>query len=199
MSTAPTPEPILPELDLPTLRGVVTTLGMNPATNRAGLLAQLADARRRLQGSSSDSTLTAASGVSLGDGTGFVRLDWGDQVGQLAPKHARELGLHIIESADAAEHDAALVAVGRDVIELDEQGIGLLLQSVRVVRRQNATAVQPMTPEQLAQQFHETYERLAPEFGYETRRDSAVPWQDVPEQNRSLMTAVCAELVGRLP
>lgn len=47
----------------------------------------------------------------------------------------------------------------------------------------------------LAQQFHETYERLAPSFGYETREASAKPWADVPEQNRRLMIAVCAELL----
>jgi hypothetical protein len=44
--------------------------------------------------------------------------------------------------------------------------------------------------EQLAQAFHETYERLAPAFGYETRKESAVPWADVPEQNKRLMVAV---------
>jgi hypothetical protein len=58
----------------------------------------------------------------------------------------------------------------------------------------------PITPattaEALAQRFHETYERLAPRFGYETRRESAVPWAEVPEQNRKLMTAVCAELLA---
>jgi hypothetical protein len=55
-----------------------------------------------------------------------------------------------------------------------------------------------MTPGELAQLFHETYERLAPDFGYETRRDSAVPWSEVPEQNRQLMTAVCGEVLGHL-
>ena len=48
--------------------------------------------------------------------------------------------------------------------------------------------------EALAQRFHETYERLAPSFGYETREASAKPWGDVPEQNRALMVAVCQEL-----
>lgn len=50
--------------------------------------------------------------------------------------------------------------------------------------------------EELARQFHEAYERLAPSFGYETRKESAVPWDDVPEQNRSLMVAVCAEVLS---
>lgn len=49
-----------------------------------------------------------------------------------------------------------------------------------------------------AKAFHEAYERLAPSFGYETRKESAVPWEQVPEQNRALMTAVCAEVVGAL-
>lgn len=44
--------------------------------------------------------------------------------------------------------------------------------------------------EQLARLFHETYERLAPSFGYETRKDSAVPWEQVPERNKRLMIAV---------
>jgi hypothetical protein len=52
-----------------------------------------------------------------------------------------------------------------------------------------------LTPEALAQRFHETYERLAPEFGYETRTPSAKPWNEVPEQNRNLMIAVCREIL----
>lgn len=45
-------------------------------------------------------------------------------------------------------------------------------------------------PEALARQFHNTYERLAPLFGYETRQESAVPWDQVPEPNRLLMIEV---------
>jgi ABC-type nitrate/sulfonate/bicarbonate transport system ATPase subunit len=46
----------------------------------------------------------------------------------------------------------------------------------------------------VAQAFHEAYERLAPSFGYKTREASAVPWEDVPEQNKNLMIAVAAEV-----
>jgi hypothetical protein len=53
-----------------------------------------------------------------------------------------------------------------------------------------------VTAEDLARQFHEAYERLAPSFGYETRPDSAVPWEKVPEKNRRLMTAVCGEVMA---
>lgn len=51
--------------------------------------------------------------------------------------------------------------------------------------------------ELLAMAFHETYERLAPEHGYETREASAKPWDDVPASNRALMCAVAAELIAR--
>lgn len=52
-----------------------------------------------------------------------------------------------------------------------------------------------MTAEQIAQAFHETYERLAPDFGYKTREASAKPWADVPEQNKALMVAVVQALL----
>lgn len=44
--------------------------------------------------------------------------------------------------------------------------------------------------EEVARLFHETYERLAPDFGYRTRVASAVPWADVPPGNKALMVAV---------
>lgn len=46
----------------------------------------------------------------------------------------------------------------------------------------------------LAKAFHEVYERLAPSFGYETRKESSRPWAKVPEKNRRLMIAVCKEV-----
>ena len=49
--------------------------------------------------------------------------------------------------------------------------------------------------EKLAELFHVTYERLAPDFGYKTREASAKPWADVPEQNKNLMIAVCKEII----
>jgi hypothetical protein len=48
--------------------------------------------------------------------------------------------------------------------------------------------------EQLARLFHETYERLAPTFGYQTRKESAVPWEQVPAHNKALMVAVADEV-----
>ncbi|MGW4639574.1 hypothetical protein ACWEN6_13650 [Sphaerisporangium sp. NPDC004334] len=51
--------------------------------------------------------------------------------------------------------------------------------------------------ELVARAFHESYERLAPSFGYATREASAVPWEDVPERNKRLMVAVAAELLDQ--
>lgn len=46
---------------------------------------------------------------------------------------------------------------------------------------------------QWATRFHETYERLAPSFGYETRPDTKAFDPDTP--NGRLMIAVCGEVV----
>jgi hypothetical protein len=53
------------------------------------------------------------------------------------------------------------------------------------------------SPEGLALVFHETYERLAPHFGYETRADTKV--FDAASKNGRLMVAVCGELLDRMP
>lgn len=52
-----------------------------------------------------------------------------------------------------------------------------------------------MTPEDLAELFHTTYERLAPVYSYETRKASAVPWKDVPDMNKRLMIATAGEVL----
>jgi hypothetical protein len=54
------------------------------------------------------------------------------------------------------------------------------------------------TAERLAQRFHDTYERLAPSYGWETQRESAVEWTDVPQRNRDLMIAVVREITDEL-
>ena len=49
---------------------------------------------------------------------------------------------------------------------------------------------------ELAKDFHATYERLAPNFGYATREASAKPWSEVPENNRKLMIATARDILG---
>lgn len=49
--------------------------------------------------------------------------------------------------------------------------------------------------EEWAQRFHEAHERLAPAFGYPTAIAAATPWAQVPDLNKRLLIAVCAELI----
>lgn len=49
-------------------------------------------------------------------------------------------------------------------------------------------------PISLARQFHETYERLAPSFGYSTREETRK--FDPESSNGKLMIAVCNELLN---
>jgi hypothetical protein len=53
------------------------------------------------------------------------------------------------------------------------------------------------TAENIAKEFHDSYERNAPYFDYETRAESAVPWEEVPEKNRRLMYEVVRDLLAR--
>jgi hypothetical protein len=51
-----------------------------------------------------------------------------------------------------------------------------------------------MTPLRLAGMFHSHYERLAPEFGYETRLETRAFQPDSP--NGQLMIEVCKEILA---
>jgi hypothetical protein len=51
--------------------------------------------------------------------------------------------------------------------------------------------------QEIASNFHESYERQAQQFGYKTREASAVPWSDVPSANKELMIAVAQDLLDR--
>lgn len=55
-----------------------------------------------------------------------------------------------------------------------------------------------MEVEEVAKLFHDTYERLAPEFGYETQPRTAVAWENVPEPNKSLMIAVAEHVMHKI-
>jgi len=52
--------------------------------------------------------------------------------------------------------------------------------------------------EDLACKFHDVYEGAADAMDYATRPESAVPWGDVPQPNKSLMIATAAEVLAWL-
>lgn len=59
----------------------------------------------------------------------------------------------------------------------------------------DVAALRRLTPEQLASDFHHNYETLAPHYGYRTRPETAVSWDEVPAANKALMIAVIRALV----
>jgi hypothetical protein len=59
------------------------------------------------------------------------------------------------------------------------------------------TAEEMAIAHEIAREFHESYERLAPQYGYETREETAVPWSEVPEDNKLLMVGVIADLLDK--
>lgn len=110
-----------------------------------------------------------------------------------------------------ADVNASLVLLLRSCLEflpadlrpLVNQFLGLRARVIlRTVAGQAAQEpsrrIDTMEPEGLAPFFHGTYERLAPAFGYRTRKESAVPWEEVPENNRLLMMAVCERVLSYL-
>lgn len=48
----------------------------------------------------------------------------------------------------------------------------------------------------LARRFHDEYEAAAPHFGYATRPETAVPFDELPESNRLLMEHVCRAITN---
>lgn len=60
----------------------------------------------------------------------------------------------------------------------------------------NGSFLREITPNALALEFHETYERMAPDFGYETRQDTRRFDPETP--NGRLMIAVCADIIRRI-
>ena len=52
--------------------------------------------------------------------------------------------------------------------------------------------------EELAQLFHETYEKLAPKYDYKTKKESAVKWKNVPDKNKNLMIETCREILDKI-
>jgi hypothetical protein len=80
-----------------------------------------------------------------------------------------------------------------EILKLDDR---VVENCERVLRKDVTAAVEALrdsrTTANLARKFHETYERLAPEFGYETRTETRE--FDPESPNGQLMIAVIEEL-----
>lgn len=110
-----------------------------------------------------------------------------ERVNELASERLVEIGRlkGTLAKVDARENE-----MRDDLVEQLEE------KDAYIKRLEAGGEIPAMSAEQLAQKFHDIYERRAPEYGYTTRKSSAVPWSAVPEPNKSLMIAVCNEILS---
>ena len=74
-------------------------------------------------------TLEMESGVNK-DLDAFITVRWGAEVAQMSPHDARQHGLRMLEVAEAAEADAALIT-GMRKLDFEEQVSFALLRLIR--------------------------------------------------------------------
>jgi len=90
--------------------------------------------------------------------------------------------------------------------ELIQDGIGYEVASTTFgIRKEDiatgkTTEFTPaqMRAEELARAFHNTSERLAPVYGVSTEDETPIAWEDLPEQERTLMIATATEILKRM-
>lgn len=78
----------------------------------------------------------AGSGYSAQRSEPYVEIAVDLSPMQISPAKAREMGLMLLECAEAAESDALLAAFGRDQIGLDQVRVAQLLDQFRRAREQ---------------------------------------------------------------
>jgi hypothetical protein len=71
------------------------------------------------------------------DGKPFVTIRWGSEGAQMSTSETRAFALTLIQTADAAEYDAALFTAGRRD-GMDEQTLGALITMAREFRNVEA-------------------------------------------------------------
>lgn len=142
--------------------------------------------------------------------------DLGHQVAELVHGHPRPAGPvasddpvvdAVLDGFIARHCDLITHPDTGEVVFSPEQAKRWLVEAQRVVASLRQDGYLPhlnrrlveSDVEPLAALFHATYERLAPQYGYETRAASAVPWDRVPENTRRLMVATVAEVLLRRP
>lgn len=79
-------------------------------------------------------TLEVLGIVSAESGKPVVQLSWGDQAGQLSPDQARAHALLILEAAQNAVADAAILEWARDELDVDLERGAHLLDALRRYR-----------------------------------------------------------------
>jgi hypothetical protein len=98
----------------------------------------------------------------------------------------------LTERYNAASKLASREPSTQEVIEIDASG---KVQPPFIEPNPHSSEPQEWTPERLARFFHDTYEILAPRFGYETRPETRE--FDPKSKNGRLMITVCSAVLIR--
>lgn len=72
--------------------------------------------------------------VRSGDHEPFVQMKWGDASGQLTVEEARQHARHVLECAEAAQHDAAWLRFNVLELGLEEEAAVQILADLRRFR-----------------------------------------------------------------
>jgi hypothetical protein len=86
-----------------------------------------------------DPRLEFASGVTM-EGAPFVHVSWGGERGQVTVQAARQIGRQALEVAEAAEHDAIVVAWLRDKMGLGFDQAAAAIGDLRAYRQDTTTS-----------------------------------------------------------
>lgn len=108
----------------------------NPDVDAAiGFIRRLQDrAPRSTERRGDHSGITLTPGVSAFDHSGYVTMAWGEESGQLTISEARVHGLAMIETAEAAEMDAAIFAFAMARLGADLPQAAAMLKELREFR-----------------------------------------------------------------
>lgn len=79
-------------------------------------------------------TIHIISGVSAFTGEAFCAVRWNNENGQLSPDEVREMALHWLGAAEAAEQDAVVFKMLTTDMELDIETAGRFLVRMRDLR-----------------------------------------------------------------
>ncbi len=86
----------------------------------------------------------ASSSVHADDRAPWVHLQWADKKGMLTPEEARQFALSVLETAQAAEHDAFLVKFLTEKIGSDVPTAIAVLREFREMREKKPRRPAPV-------------------------------------------------------
>lgn len=98
-------------------------------------LATVAAQYQAAAASKAGGTLEVVGGVSVLNGRPYVELTWGDNTGQIDVEACRSHALLMLEAAQNAIADAALLEWAREELELDLERAATMIDRLRQYRR----------------------------------------------------------------